>query len=237
MAAAMATPSLSHADTLIGLYIGSDYWKTSTTGSLSSSTSDSSTSFDSNKPAASYIAFEHPVPLIPNIMLRNTSLDLQGDSIAGINVYGGSNLTSASANIDQTDAVMYYELLDNGLVSLDLGLNLRKIDGDFSVYSSSNILVEETSFSGYIPMLYAAGEFGLPMTGLSVYGDFNALSVGDHSLRDYQAGVAYQFIDNAIVDMSARVGFRKLTIDLQDLDGISSDISVDGVTAGLRVHF
>jgi opacity protein-like surface antigen len=70
-----------------------------------------------------------------------------------------------------------------------------------------------------------------------VYGDFNALSVGDHSLRDYQAGVAYQFIDNAIVDMSARVGFRKLTIDLQDLDGISSDISVDGVTAGLRVHF
>lgn len=237
VSAGLTLSPMVHADTLIGLYIGSDYWKTSTTGSLSSQTSDTSTDFSSNKPAASYLAFEHPIPLLPNIMLRNASLDLTGNSVSGINVYGGSNITSATANVDQTDAVLYYELLDNGLVSFDLGVNLRKVDGDFSVYSSNNVLVEETRFSGYVPMLYAAAEIGIVTTGLSVYGDFNALSVGDHSLRDYQAGIAYQFVDSALIDMSARVGFRKLTIDLQDLDGINSDLSVDGVTAGLRVHF
>jgi len=229
--------SLCQADTLLGVYIGSDYWKTSTSGSLSSLSSDSSNNFSANKPATSYIALEHPIPLLPNIMLRNASLELKGNSVAGINVYGGSNLTAATANIDQTDAVMYYELLDNGLVSLDLGVNIRKVDGDYSVFSSTNILVEETRFSGYIPMLYAAGEIGIPATGLSVYGDFNTLSVGDHSLRDYQAGVAYQFIDIPFIDVCASVGFRKLSIELEDLDGINSDISVDGVTAGLRVHF
>lgn len=235
--AACTLSPLSQADTLLGLYIGSDYWKTSTSGSLSSQTSDSSTDFDSNSPATSYLAFEHPIPLLPNLMVRNTSLDLQGDSVTGINVYNGSNLTSATANVDQTDVVMYYELLDNGLVSLDLGLNIRKVDGDFSVYASNDVLVEETTFSGYVPMLYAAGEIGIVSTDLSVYGDFNALSVGDHSLRDFQAGVAYQFIDNAVIDMSARLGYRKLTIDLEDLDGINSNVSVGGVTAGLRVHF
>jgi outer membrane protein len=133
--------------------------------------------------------------------------------------------------------VLYYELLDNGLVSFDVGLNLRKVDGTYSVYSMSNTLVEETTFSGYVPMLYAAGEIGIVTTGLSVYGDFNALSVGDHSMRDVQAGVAYQLIDSALLDLSARLGYRKLSIDLQDLDGINSDLSVDGITAGVRVHF
>lgn len=234
---ALSISPLTQADTLLGLYIGSDYWKTSTSGSISSQTSDSSVAFDSNKPASSYAAFEHFIPMVPNIMVRNTSLDLTGDSVAGINVYGGSNITSASATLDQTDAVLYYELLDNGLVSLDLGINIRKVDGDFNVFSNSSTLIEETRFSGYVPMLYAAGEIGIVMTGLSVYGDFNALSVGDHSLRDYQAGVAYKFIDNAAVDMSARLGFRKLSLELNDLDGINSDMSVDGFTAGIRVHF
>lgn len=234
---AVMLPPIAQADTLIGLYIGADYWKTSTSGSISSQTSDSSTDFSSNKPTASYLAFEHPIPLLPNIMVRNASLELSGNSISGINVYSGSNITSATANIDQTDAVLYYELLDNGLVSFDLGVNIRKVDGDFNVFASNDVLVEETRFSGYVPMLYAAGEIGVITTGFSVYGDFNALSVGDHSVRDYQAGVAYQFVDSALIDMSARIGFRKLTIDLQDLDGINSDVSVDGLTAGLRVHF
>jgi outer membrane protein len=233
----LALAPMTQADTLLGLYIGADAWRTSTGGAIGSQTSDSSVNFDSSKPTASYIALEHPIPMVPNIMLRHTAIDLTGDSIAGINVYGGSNLTSATASVDQTDAVLYYELLDNGLVSFDVGLNLRKVDGTYSVYSMSNTLVEETTFSGYVPMLYAAGEIGIVTTGLSVYGDFNALSVGDHSMRDVQAGVAYQLIDSALLDLSARLGYRKLSIDLQDLDGINSDLSVDGITAGVRVHF
>jgi outer membrane protein len=233
----LALAPITHADTILGLYIGADYWGTSTSGAINSQSSDSSVVFDSNKPTTSYIALEHPIPMVPNVMLRNASLDLTGDSVAGINVYGGSNLTSATASVDQTDAVLYYEILDNGLVSFDIGLNLRKVHGNYKVFSNADTLVEETQFSGYLPMLYAAGEVGIATTGLSVYGDFNALSVGDHSMRDVQAGVAYQFIDNAVIDMSARLGYRKLSIDLQDLDGINSDLSVDGITAGLRVHF
>jgi outer membrane protein len=226
------------ADTVLGLYLGADTWMPSSSGAMTTATSDSSQNFDEDTSSSYFVALEHPLPMIPNLMLRKTSLDLQGDAFDGNYYFNGDNTTYSNITLNQTDAIFYYELLDNGLTSLDLGINLRKADGEYNVFAASNNnLLETTTFSGYIPMLYAEGELGIITTGLSVYGDFNAISVGDHSMRDFQAGIAYRLIDSIAVDVSARLGYRRVKVELDNLDGISSNLDVKGITAGIRVHF
>lgn len=237
-AVSLASIQLASADTVLGLYLGADAWVPSSSGSMTTTSTDSSQSFNEDTTSSYFVALEHPLPMIPNVMLRKTTLDLQGDAFNGNFYFNGSNNTYSNITLNQTDAIFYYELLDNGLTSLDLGINLRKAEGDYNVFATANDnLLETTTFSGYIPMLYAAGELGIITTGLSVYGDFNAISVGDHSLRDFQAGVAYRLIDSMAVDVSARLGYRTIKVELDDLDGISSNLDVNGVTAGIKIHF
>jgi hypothetical protein len=52
------------------------------------------------------LAFEHPIPLIPNAKIRYVNLKSQTEKeIAGQPVY--------DLNIDHTDFLLYYEILDN----------------------------------------------------------------------------------------------------------------------------
>ena len=75
------------------------------------------------------------------------------------------------------------------------------------------------------------------VAGLSVYGDVNMLAIGDHSLVDYQVGVAYALLDNIAVDLDVQVGYSSWSLKLDDLDDINTDLDFSGVYAGLEVHF
>ncbi len=66
----------SDADTLLGLYAGAQTWNMQTSGGFSSNDDNANFNFDEQANSNLYVAFEHPVPLIPNVKLQRTVIDL-----------------------------------------------------------------------------------------------------------------------------------------------------------------
>lgn len=231
----------AQADTVLGMTVGVDAWDMDSAGSLADNSTLTAFNHGSETPANFSFALEHPVPLMPNFRLRLTDMSSSGSTNLSttFNFSGVSYPVNASLgtefNLQSSDFIFYYELLDNDAVTFDLGLNGKYLDGDIQVTDGTTRASE--TFKGLVPMLYGAVKFGIPMTHFSVFGDFNLLSVGDHTLRDYQAGAAYTLVDNMAVDFSVRGGYRRFNLELDDLDGIYADWSFDGLFLGIEADF
>lgn len=233
----------SHADTILGVYVGAQVWQTDTSGGFADSSSTADFSFDDESNTALYIAFEHPVPFVPNVKINRTSLDNTGSTVLTTNftfdgqLYTANSEVNSDVEIDATDFILYYELFDNDVVSFDLGVNAKYIDGTLGVVDSASNTAGSVEFSGVIPMAYSKVQLGLPFTGLSAYFEGSYLSFDDHEVSDYQAAVQYSFIESIAIDMTLQLGYRNVTVDIEDLDDVYADMEFDGVFAGLELHF
>ena len=233
------------ADTVLGFTAGVDLWDMDSSGSISDTSKADLQSFDlgSERGGVLSLAFEHPIPLVPNVKIRTNDLSAEGDELldetfrfAGMD-FPLSTEVNVELDIQSTDFVFYYELLDNDIASFDLGVNLKYLDGDIRVEDTSSGIASQDHFKGYVPMLYGAARIGIPATRFSVYGDLNLLSVGDHTLQDYQAGVAFDLIESLAVDLMLKAGYRRFSLELDDLDGVYTDWDFEGAYLGLEVDF
>jgi outer membrane protein len=234
----------SDADTLLGLYAGAQTWNMQTSGGFSSNDDNANFNFDEQVNSNLYVAFEHPVPLIPNVKLQRTVIDSKGETTLDTSFdFGGKTYTYGSNLITDveliaTDFILYYELFDNDLISFDLGLNAKYIDGDlFVTDNGDNTNSAREKFSGTIPMVYSRLALGLPLTGLGAFVEGSFLSVDDQTLSDYQAAVTYSLIENLAIDLTFQIGYRAITLELDDIDNIYADLEFKGFFAGLEVHF
>jgi outer membrane protein len=233
----------THADTIAGIYAGAQAWQTDTTGGFADSSSTANFNFDDETNASLYIAFEHPVPLVPNLKVVHTTLDNNGTTTLDSSFSFDGELYTANSEVDTiteldaTDLILYYELFDNDLVSFDVGLNAKYIDGTFYVEDTASNTQSSGEFSGVIPMVYSKVQVGLPFTGLAAYAEGSYLSFDDHELSDYQVAVTYSFIESIAVDMTVQLGYRNVTVDIEDIDDVYADMEFDGVFAGLELHF
>lgn len=232
------------ADTLLGVYVGSDGWRTDVTGSFGNSEPAPDFSFNSKTQGSYFIALEHPIPVLPNIRLAHNQLKAEGVSlIDGDFSFGGEDFsinTSVSNTVDltNTDIVLYYEILDNSIVALDIGLNGKHIKGAASVVEQTqNGLQGEESVSQWLPLLYVNSKVGLPLTGLDVFAQGSYIGWSDSRMYDVQAGVAYEIIDSLAVDIRLKVGYRAVNLRLDDLDNLYSNLDFKGPFAGIELHF
>jgi outer membrane protein len=231
----------AQADTILGMTMSLDGWSMDSSGSISDNKNQQNFGMDSEHPALFSIALEHPLPLIPNFRLRYADLSSSGANTLSQNfTLNGTTYTlgtpvDVNFDLKSSDFIFYYELLDNDAVSLDLGVNGKYLDGDVRVSDGSR--TAHQTFKGVVPMLYGAVKLGVPATRLSLFGDFNLLSVGGQTLRDYQAGASYTLIESMAMDFSVRGGYRRFDLQLDDLDGIYSDWKYDGVFLGIEADF
>lgn len=232
LAATAIVSAPARAD-FLGLYAGAGLWNHDPSGGFQSnrpgpndniSLGDTLSMSDESEGYA-YIALDHPIPLLPNIMLAQTRLTHEGNTPSIVNFNAGVTSGSAVASLDSADLTLYWRLLDNW-VNFDVGLTLRRFDGEFSIGSQS-IEVTET-----IPMVYAAAQFDMPFTGLSIGGDINLVEYDDNSLSDIRLRLLYEF---GVVGLEG--GMRSITIELDDVDNITTDISFDGLYVGAFLHF
>lgn len=220
------------ADTL-GFYFGAGVWSHDPSGNFESTQPGSSTNIDLESDlnmggeSEGYVwaAFEHFVPLVPNIRLEKTTLGHTGQSgtvtfNGQVNVSGDTKLS-----LDSTDVVLYYSPLDNW-INLDFGLVARKLDGEFAIGSAS-VSVSET-----IPMAYLGVQFDLPLTGLSVGGDIKTISYNGNSYSDTRLRALYEM---GVIGIEA--GYRTTSIKLDDLDNVNADVDFSGFMLGAYVHF
>jgi outer membrane protein len=207
-----------YADVL-GATVGVQAWQSTATGGFANNSSFNDSSFEEQSTTSLYAKFEHPIPLIPNIRFRMGSLD-SGNSNSGTNL-----------DFSNTDITLYWELLDNDLVGFDFGVTAKYLSGDYKSATGNG------DASLWLPMAYVGAKVAVPLTGAFIYGDINLASYDDNSVHDYEVGVGYNFVDNLLVDIAITAGYREVSLELDDVDGLYTDIQFDGYFVGLEVHF
>lgn len=236
-------PLTSMAATILGFQAGVGSWTHDPSGSFAATAADVSMSADlkndlnlaEKSEGYSYFLIEHPVPLIPNLKYVNTKLSSSGSGTISTDFtfngvpYNSTDPITSSLVLDQTDIILYYEILDNDLVSFDLGLNAKKIEGYASAVSGGTN--EKVSYSGTVPMLYAAAEIGLP-AGFALAGEISAMSAGDNDITDLTLKVTYTTDFN----LGLEAGLRSLSIKV-DEDSVVADMDFEGVFAGVYFKF
>ena len=222
----------------LGVYAGAGYWNASFSGDVIAGVSvEDELNIDRSNSRYVYIAFEHPIPLVPNIKLAHTTLKdsgvgtlAQGITFNG-EVFTASQAISSEINLTHTDVTLYYELLDIGM-DFDVGITGRYFQGDVAVNSSReglNVLV---------PMLYGHAKFGLPLTGAYFSGDINYANYSGNQIADYVIALGWETESFILPEIGIEAGYRSFSIDAgaDDLD-VNVDTQVDGVFINLKAHF
>ena len=232
------------ADTLLGLYIGADAWQSAASGSFANTSQLQEFSYSDKRQTSLFAVLEHPLPLIPNIRLQHNSLTSEGlstlsadFSFAGEEFSAGVEIRN-EVDLTNTDYVLYYEILDNDLLSLDLGLNAKHIDGMLALSASTaSTEVGLQDVSIVVPMLYSAVKVGLPLTGLDVFVQGAYVSYDGSRIYDVQAGMAYALVDSMAINVRIKLGYRAVNLRLDVIDDVYSNLDFEGAFAGVELHF
>ena len=231
----------ANADTLFGVYGGSGVWQQSYTGGVRSGITDVDIEDDLGVEDESndlyYAAIEHPLPVLPNLRLQhvvvevsaNTSLERTID-FNGVIFPVGTDV-GTEVDLTQSDAVLYYELLDN-VVSLDVGMAGRYVDARVALTSSSQN--SKAEFSGVIPLLYGKTRVDLPFGGIWFGAAAQGLGYDGNHLLDANA----QFGWESHYGLGFEIGWRHFDLEISDVDDIdTAEIEIKGPYAAFNFHF
>lgn len=224
---------------IIGLTGGAYVWKQSWDGDVRSgpSTNDqislkNDLGYDDETGNSFFVALEHPIPLLPNIRLQRTELEISEQSTLSKNFtfegksYQANNPVDSTTDLSHTDATFYYEILDNW-VNLDVGFSVRVFDGEVRLKSSG--FEESLDLDAPLPMAYANARFNLPFSGLYASAVGNIIAYDGNSVTDITMGIGYE-IGIAAIELN----YRNFDVDLEDGDE-EAGITVDGIYLGVVI--
>ena len=224
---ALGLSSFSHAD-FIGAKADLSYWNFngySQTAEQLPTTVGSQYDLKRQGTVQLSVAFEHPIPLLPNAKLKYVNLDSASDS----NPWYRTDI-----ELSQTDYILYYELLDN-IVSADLGLGVANLKGD--VQQQTGLAIQHYDIDDYMPLIYAQAGVKLPFTGLSARAEAVYASLDDTSIQDIQAELQYNFVESLVVNLGAKIGYRQMLIETEDKQSPDLKMKFKGPYLGLDIHF
>lgn len=230
--------SSAQAATVVGFKIGGDYWQADATGTFSDDVGQPQAfHYDSSAQGSIWVAIEHPIPILPNLMIRENRLDEKGtiadaDFIFNSRQFEGD--LTAYTDLSNTDFVLYYELLDNDIVALDLGASYKKMSGSIRVVDE-DLYPEQKNIDSGVVMAYASAKFGLP--GFGLYGFADVMTgLNETSVYDYSLGLGWEF-DGTALDYRVRAGYRDFNFDVRQFSSITSDLQFKGYFAGVEIDF
>lgn len=255
IATAMAAASLfslaAHAD-FTRVEVGGGVWQAEPSGPV---TYDNGTiiqtvdiadnlGFDEEDFTYVWLNIKHPIPVLPNLRIEKVDVDYSGTATQDFTfVYNNATYTYSadtvsSLQIDQTDIILYYNLLDDtAWMTFDLGIDVKLMDFTIDIRETSGEHYTESEEIP-LPMLYARGRVGIPGTDLAIEGDVKYVGYNDSTVYDARIKVDYTFDITPVVQPALEIGYRiqKLEIDEDDLD-VKTDIEFSGMYAGLMLRF
>ncbi|HQV26045.1 MAG TPA: TIGR04219 family outer membrane beta-barrel protein [Acinetobacter sp.] len=213
---------------VVGVKADASFWSYDGQANMAAQTSLDDQDLDRKGAAQISVAIEHPVPLIPNAKIRYVNLKTQTENeVAGQPVY--------DLDIDHADFILYYEILDN-IVDADIGLGATNLNGDVKTLGLSKTDIDQT-----VPVIYGSAGVKLPFTGLSAKAELLYSNFNDAKITDAQAELQYNFIDNLMIDVGLKAGYRVLNIELDDYESnnVKNDLKFNfkGPYVGVDVHF
>jgi outer membrane protein len=216
-----ATPMMAQADLLFTVEAGANVWKPEATGSVDDTIDLEDENLDIDSSNVVFVAFEHPIPIIPNVKLVNTNLEFDGDD-------------NALLDLTHTDMTLYWGLpLPIPYVDINFGLTARQFDGEIFSDASSGVEVDE-ALDFIIPMGYLNVDIDTPF-GIYGYVELNAVSYAGNGITDTAVAVGYT-LPIPLVDINLEAGHRSLSLNTdEDLTGIDTDIDVAGMFFGVNL--
>jgi len=227
----------AQADT-IGLFAGISGWNAGARGNVQSGpesidVEDELGLGDDFSPMA-YVAFEHPAPLLPNLRMQYTELSQSGSGRLSKVFDNVSFSGDVATDLDLThiDFIAYWRLLDN-VFNLDLGIQAKVFDGEVTIRQASGTTVESTTaIDDVVPLIYGGVAVDLPLTGLGVGATVAGMKYDGNQLLDVNARIHYD-----IAVMGVELGWRQMSLELDDVSDIDADVSISGPYLGVNVQF
>lgn len=227
-------PIAAGADTL-GIYAGAYHWSQQWDGSAQDGGDridiDRQLGYDSDNGNVIYVRFEHPLPLLPNLRLRRSEVETSGRSNSAL-AFDGQNFGAgarSTTDLGNTDVTAYYEVLDN-VVSLDIGLTARHLDGEIKLEDGSQ--TGSADIEGWVPMGYLGVRMDLPFSGLYAASSIDALSIGGDGVEDIELVLGWE----SPLGIGIEAGYRRFSLDYED-GSEEADITIDGGFIGAIFHF
>jgi outer membrane protein len=224
----------------IGAEVGIASWDSSINGNFKYNGTNIGTKdnlgMDNQTNAYIWASFEHPVPIIPNIKIKHTKQEYNANKTLTENITFGDktfvsgSMTKSNINLNQTDLIAYYEILDN-YVSIDLGLNLKIINAKFELNNEDVNKIKD--FTLPLPMVYSKAKVELPLTGLFAQAELSFLNIGDSKFYDAQTSLGYE----TSIGFGAKIGYRKENLELSEVKDTSANLIFDGAFASFYYHF
>lgn len=232
---AAMTPMAAQADLLFTVGAKASVWNAEPTGQLDDgiSVEDDGLNLDSENGQQLTVFFEHPVPLIPNIKLKRTALEIEGDG----NIKGDfagrpfdEDVTS-TFDLSHNDLTLIWGLpLPVPFFDFNFGLTARQFDGVAEVTGATQGEVPiDLDFT--MPLLYGEVKVDTPF---GIYGqvDVNYIAYGDNEAQDLSYGIGYT-LPIPLVDLGLEAGYRSFSIKTdEDLADIEMDTDVKGTYFG-----
>lgn len=219
-AAVVGLMSASAQADFIGIHADANaIWTNSSTSSVGN-TKDKVNGFYS-------VAFDHPLPLIPNVKIRYSNFDLRN-----------SNASSSDQTVETLDGLGYYRILDN-IVDVYVGAGVKQVNNSLTNSIGNQIALQNITkkYNRTIPAVYAAVGGNLPFTGLSAKAEVMLGKSSSADFSDSNAEVKYDFIETPVVDFGAKAGFRNLQINTDSSNNNVKRVTFRGPYLGLEAHF
>jgi len=241
-ALALALPFSAQAD-IIGVTAGAYSWNQDWSGDLRGDETgddkidlEDDLGFDDERANSIYVALEHPIPLLPNIRIASTDMELsETGTLSRQRNYQGKEFqqntqVDSTFDLSHIDATLYYEILDN-VISLDVGLTARQFDGKAEITGTTTSGTETATadIDFTIPLLFVGARVDLPLTGLYATGEIHGLKIDDDSIIDTKLGIGYE-----VGIFAVEAGLRSFEIDAED-DDAEFNMTVEGAFLGIVV--
>ncbi len=217
--------SYAQAD-FIGVNIDANNWFYDTTAQ--SQYYKTQTEFPTNNALQVSLAFEHAVPILPNVKVKYTQLSNDVKSKGGV-------LPADHTELTNSNYLLYYKVLDNA-VNLDVGFGVTQLQGQLNLFRSKTY--EKYTLDGNAAAGYVQLGAKLPLTGLSTRAEYTYSQALDVKVQDAQAEIQYDFLrKKKLANVGAKVGYRYMTVDMDAGGQLKSKQEFRGPYAGLNIHF
>lgn len=231
---------LAHAAPGLAIYGGGYTWDTELEGNVASGGANidvqDDLGFNKADQNVLYLGVEHAVPLIPNVRLRYIDLsDSASNFITRTFTFNGQTFNKRSIvatdfDLEMLDGTLYYSPIDNAL-KVDLGLTVRRMDGDLRL--SSRLGNTALSINETLPMLHAGARAQLPVPGVYVGGEINAISYDGNKMNDYNARIGWR----SDYLLGLELGYSQMNIVLDDANNLDTDLDVGGPYFAISLGF
>ncbi len=237
LAAGILLPTRVLAD-FVGINIGASDWSNALPGTNINQTSSIGLTDHLDNEDSSFssliLILKPSNSALPNFKYQ--SFNLNSSELDGVNnnlTMNGQSFTlgnqlPSSYDLSHDDIVFYYDLTDNW-IDLDMGIDLKRLDGEVEFTGSENsIQLDET-----IPLFYLSARFDLPYNGFYIGADFNNLSIGDSIVEDSTIKLGYES-DNGL---GFEGGLKSFSLELDDSEKTNKDLEYDGIFLNGYIHF